>query len=84
MANTWKNHTGIQILLSMAENQRLELNFLHTTPSNNEQLDKEIAALIWPVSASLGRLSVRTWRQCGIKIQMKIHVSRAVVSAQLP
>lgn len=46
MANTWKNHTGIQILPSVAENQRLELNFLHTTHSNNEQLDKETAVLI--------------------------------------
>lgn len=34
--------------------------------------------------ASLGSLSFRTWQQCSIKIKMKIHVSRAVVSAQLP
>lgn len=63
----------------MAENQKLEVDLLHATHSNNEQLDKKIAALIKLANTSPGSSSVEMWQQCSIKIEMKIHVSGAVM-----
>lgn len=84
MANTWKTYRGIQILSSVAENQHQEPNFLHPTHSNNAQLDKETAVLIKFVSTSSESLLLRTWQGCSIKTDVKIHVSEAVMSTQLP